>query len=111
MSGPVLPKLLRLADPVHADDEPEVTGPARLDAGQSVLEHRRAAGRHLDLLRRSQEGVRRRLPAQAALLGDHPVHPHVEQTLPMPAESSTCWVFALEDTMAVDIPFSRTARM
>jgi hypothetical protein len=56
-----------------------MTGPARLDPGQRVLEHHRAAGRHVERLGRGQEGVRRRLAAQAALLGDHPVHPHVEQ--------------------------------
>ena len=78
--GPVLPELLRLADPVHADHEREVTRPARLDAGQRVLEHRRAAGRHVERLGRGQERVRRGLAAQAALLGDHPVHPHVEQS-------------------------------
>ena len=57
-------ELRRLAHPVDADHQRKAAGPAGLDAGQRVLEHRRRwLAWHAQFLRRGEEGVRRGLSA------------------------------------------------
>ncbi len=64
-----------MPDPVDAYDEPETSGPARLDPGDRVFEYRRARRHHAERAGTGQKGVRRRLTRQVLAFGDNTVDP------------------------------------
>ena len=57
MSAPLRPQRFCLTHAVDSDHEAEVPGPARLDAGQRVLEDRRLRGCDAEQLGAAQERV------------------------------------------------------
>ena len=64
--------------PVDPDHQPEPAGPARLDAGQRVLEDDRPALRHTELSGRVRERVRGGFAGQVLTGGDVAVDHHLE---------------------------------
>jgi len=73
--------VLALADPVDSDDVPEVARPARLDTRERVFEDGGVGSSHLQLLRRRQERIGRRLAAQVPVGRDDSVDANLEEVL------------------------------
>ena len=106
----MLSELLGLVNPVHADHQGKVPRPSCLDASQRVLEDGRGAGRPVEFSAAARNVSGAGLPRSPRSEAVRP-STRTSNRPASPAESRICLVLALEDTIAVEIPLSRTERM